>query len=138
MFFHFFALPRLPAEAEGGFWLISASLAPSRTYPPPQSTPYWYYQFHHVIMAAMKKLKNESGLLKEALRVGTRYFEARGAGQFEPTDHADLKVRAIYLLLVKDGVIQPLAGKDQNVRNMRRKLAIWISKHLAADHPLLQ
>jgi Domain of unknown function (DUF5062) len=86
----------------------------------------------------MKKIKNESELLKEAIRVGTRYFEARGAGKFETTDHADIKVRAIYLLLVKDGVIQPLATADENVLNMRHKLAIWISKNLPADHHLLQ
>ena len=86
----------------------------------------------------MKKLKNEAGLLKEAIRVGSRYIEARGAGSFEPTDHADLKVRAIYLLLVKDGVIQPLAADAQTVQNMKHKLAIWISRNLPEDHPLLQ
>jgi hypothetical protein len=86
----------------------------------------------------MKKIKNEHELLKEALRVGSRYFEARGAGKFEATDHADMKVRAIYLLLVKDQVIQPLAGADENVQNMRHKLAIWISKNLPSGHQLLQ
>ncbi|MDG2420514.1 MAG: DUF5062 family protein [Gammaproteobacteria bacterium] len=86
----------------------------------------------------MKKLKNENDLLKEALRVGARYFEARGAGKFEPTDHIDMKIRAIYLLLVKDKVIQPLANDDDNIINMRHKLAIWISKNLPNDHPLLQ
>ena len=85
----------------------------------------------------MKKLKNENELLKEAIRVGTRYFEARGAGKFESTDHADIKVRAIYLLLVKDGIIQPLAKQDENVQNMRHKLAIWMTKNLPADHHLL-
>jgi hypothetical protein len=86
----------------------------------------------------MKKINHESELLKEAIRVGTRYFEARGAGKFESNDHADIKVRAIYLLLVKDGVIQPLATIDESVLKMRHKLAIWISKNLPADHHLLQ
>ncbi len=85
----------------------------------------------------MKKIKNEGELLKEAIRVGTRYFEARGAGNFESTDHVDIKVRAIYLLLVKDGVIQALATEDEKAVNMRHKLAIWISKNLPADHHLL-
>ena len=84
-----------------------------------------------------KKLKNENDLLKEALRVGARYFESRGAGKFEPTDHIDIKIRAIYLLLVKDKVIQPLATNDENLVNMRHKLAIWISKNLPKDHQLL-
>ncbi len=87
---------------------------------------------------SIKKLKNENDLLKEALRVGARYFEARGAGKFEPTDHIDMKIRAIYLLLVKDKVIQPLANDDDNIINMRHKLAIWISKNLPNNHPLLQ
>ncbi len=86
----------------------------------------------------MKKIRNETGLLKEALRVGSRYFEARGAGKFEATDHADIRVRAIYLLLVKDKVIQPLASADESVLNMRHKLAIWISKTLTPDHQLLR
>lgn len=86
----------------------------------------------------MKKIKNEGELLKEAIRVGTRYFEARGAGKFEATDHVNIKVKAIYLLLVKDAVIQPLATSDKNLLNMRHKLAIWISKNLPADHQLLQ
>lgn len=86
----------------------------------------------------MKKIKHENELLKEAIKVGTRYFIARGAGKFEATDHADLKIRAIYLLLVKDKVIQPLATQDESLPNMRHKLAIWISKNLPADHPLLQ
>jgi|TARA_B110000977_G_C10815119_1_gene391856 hypothetical protein len=86
----------------------------------------------------MKKIKNESELLKEAIRVGARYFEARGAGKFEATDHIDIKVRAIYLLLVKDKVVQPLASSDETLPNMRHKLAIWISKNLPSDHYLLQ
>ncbi len=86
----------------------------------------------------MKKLKNESALLKEAIRVGSRYFEKRGAGQFEATDHVDTRVRAIYLLLVKDKVIQPLAAGDESLPNMRHKLAIWIARNLPEDHELLQ
>lgn len=86
----------------------------------------------------MKKIKNESELLKEAIRVGGRYFDARGAGKFEATDHVDMKIRAIYLLLVRDKVIQPLANKDENMQSMRHKLAIWISKNLPDNHHLLQ
>jgi hypothetical protein len=86
----------------------------------------------------MKKLKYEHELLREAIRVGTRYFEARGAGRFEATDHADLKIRAIYLLLVKDKIIQPLASTDESVQNMKHKLALWMAKNLPADHQLLQ
>ncbi|MEX0618509.1 MAG: DUF5062 family protein [Pseudohongiellaceae bacterium] len=85
----------------------------------------------------MKKLRNETELLKEALRVGSKYFEVRGAGQFEATDHVDTRVRAIYLLLVKDKLIQPLAKQDISLPNMKHKLAIWVSKKLPEDHELL-
>ena len=88
-------------------------------------------------LPTLKKLKHESELFKEALRVGERYFKARGAGQFDNTDHADLKARAIYLLLVKDKLIQPLATQDESVQNMRHKLALWMSRQLPADHELL-
>jgi len=85
----------------------------------------------------MKKIKNENELLKEAIRVGSRYFEARGAGKFESTDHADTKIRAIYLLLVKDKLVQPLAKDEESVQNMKHKLAIWIARNLPEDHHLL-
>lgn len=86
----------------------------------------------------MKKIKNEAELLKEAIRVGMRYFEARGAGKIDAEDAIEIKIRAIYSLLVKDKVVQPLASKDENVQNMKHKLAIWIAKNLPADHHLLQ
>ena len=44
---------------------------------------------------AVKKLKNDPELLKEAIRIGARYFEARGAGKFEATDHVDTKVLSL-------------------------------------------
>ena len=55
----------------------------------------------------MKKLKNEHDLLKEAIRVGGVYLKKRGAGSFEETDSSDLKITAIYKLLVHDQLIQP-------------------------------
>ena len=85
----------------------------------------------------MKKVRNEAALFKEALKVGGRYFEARGAGKFEATDHQDMKTRAIYLLLVKDKVIQPLASHDETLPNMRHKLALWMTKVLPPEHPLM-
>ena len=86
----------------------------------------------------MNKIKHEKELLKEAIRVGSLYFEKRGAGKFEPDDHADIKVRAIYALLVRDNLVQPLAKDDENVLNMKHKLAIWISRNLPDGHPLKQ
>ena len=83
-----------------------------------------------------KKLKHEKELLHEAIKVGSVYFEKRGAGKFEPDDHQDLKVRAIYTLLVRDGLVHPLAKADETVPNMRHKLAIWMSKNLPDQHPL--
>ncbi|MCF6353518.1 MAG: DUF5062 family protein [Candidatus Polarisedimenticolaceae bacterium] len=84
----------------------------------------------------MKKLKNEKGLLKEALRVGMIYAEKRGAAEFDPTDSHHLKIEYIYRLLVHDKQIQPLAKGQVDEPNMRHKLAIWIFKLLPEEHPL--
>lgn len=84
----------------------------------------------------MKKLKNETELLKEALRVGAIYFEKRGAGQFEATDSASDKIKAIYKLLVNDGLIQPLAKDQENELHMKHKLSIWMQKQLPEGHAL--
>lgn len=85
----------------------------------------------------MKKIDNEAELLKEALRVGGVYAKKRGVGEFEATDSAKEKVHYLYQLLVHDKLIQPLAKKQQNDVNMKRKLALWMAKQLPEDHPLM-
>ncbi len=87
-------------------------------------------------MSGIKKIKNEKELLHEAIRIGSAYFEKRGAGKFDQEDHADTKVRAIYALLVKDNLIQPLAKNQEDVMHMKHKLALWMQRTLAEDHPL--
>lgn len=86
---------------------------------------------------AVKKVKNESALVKQAIKVGTTYAEKRGVGKFDPTDSASTKVEYIYRLLVHDKLIQPLAKDQESEPNMKHKLAIWMSKQLPKDHPLL-
>jgi hypothetical protein len=39
--------------------------------------------------------------------------------------------------LVEDKLIQPLAKDQISDPNMRHKLALWISRQLPPDHPLL-
>lgn len=89
-------------------------------------------------MAKSKKLANEAGLLKEAIRLGTVYGEKRGVVEFEATDSAHEKVEFIYRLLVHDKLIQPLAKKDVSQKAMAHKLALWVSRQLPDDHPLLK
>lgn len=84
----------------------------------------------------MKKLKNESELLKLALKVGMRYAEGRGAVQFEATDSQQEKVEILYRLLVHDKHMQPLPEDKVSQQAMRQKLAIWIARQLPEDHPL--
>lgn len=86
----------------------------------------------------MKKLKHEQELLKEAIKVGSVYLKKRGAGEFEDRDSADIKITAIYKLLVHDQLIQPLAKDQVDLPHMRHKLALWMSKHLPENHPLQQ
>ncbi|HIG39119.1 MAG: DUF5062 family protein [bacterium] len=85
-----------------------------------------------------KKLANEAELLKEAIRLGMDYGEKRGVVEFEPTDSAHEKVEYIYRLLVHDKLIQPLAKMDVSQKAMAHKLALWVSKQLPAEHPLLK
>ncbi len=86
----------------------------------------------------MKKLKNEELLVKEAIRVGTSYMQKRGVGSFEATDSAKKKTEYIYKLLVHDKLVQPLVKGQENEPNMKHKLALWISRQLPENHPLLK
>jgi hypothetical protein len=86
----------------------------------------------------VKKLKHEAELVKAAILAGMKYGEERGAVIFEPTDSASEKILFIYRLLVHDRQIQPLPEDQVSQQSMRHKLAIWYSKQLPADHPLLK
>ncbi|MGA9852027.1 MAG: DUF5062 family protein [Gammaproteobacteria bacterium] len=86
----------------------------------------------------MKELKHEAELVKGAIIAGVKYAEKRGAAVFEPTDSASEKILYIYRLLVHDKLIQPLPEDQVSQQTMRHKLAIWYSKQLPKDHPLLQ
>ena len=86
----------------------------------------------------MKKITNEAELLREALRVGAIYASKRGVGEFESTDSSHDKLTYLYRLLVHDKLIQPLARGQVNDPNMKHKLALWISRQLPPDHPLLK
>ena len=88
-------------------------------------------------MAKTKKLANEAELVKEGIRLGMEYGEKRGVVEFEPTDSANVKIEYIYRLLVYDKLIHPLAKLDVSQKAMRHKLAIWASKQLPKEHPLL-
>jgi len=86
----------------------------------------------------MKKLKHETELFKAGLLAAMKYAEERGAVEFEATDSASQKLLYVYRLLVHDKLIQPLPEDQVAESSMRHKLAIWYSKQLPADHPLLK
>jgi predicted transcriptional regulator len=86
----------------------------------------------------MNKLNHEAELVIQALRVGEVYAKKRGVGKFESTDSAKKKVTYLYRLLVHDKLIQPLAKGQESEPNMKHKLALWISRQLPEDHPLLK
>ncbi len=89
-------------------------------------------------MAKTKKLAKEVDLVKEAIRLGMEYGEKRGVVEFEPTDSANEKIEYIYRLLVHDKLIQPLAKLEVSQKAMRHKLALWASKQLPKEQPLLK
>jgi len=86
----------------------------------------------------MKKLKHEAELLKKAIELGMLYGEKKGVVKFEATDSHNDKIEYIYKLLVHDKLIQPLAKDQISLKNYKHKLAIWLSKQLPTDHPLLK
>jgi hypothetical protein len=86
----------------------------------------------------MKQLKHEAELVKGAILADMKYGEERGTVIFEPTDPASEKILFIYRLLVHDKVIQPLPEDQVSQSSIKHKLAIWYSKQLPKDHPLLK
>jgi len=86
----------------------------------------------------VNKLKHEAELVSHALRVGEVYARKRGVGRFEATDSQKDKITYLYRLLVHDKLIQPLAKGQENEPNMKHKLALWMSRQLPQDHPLLK
>jgi hypothetical protein len=86
----------------------------------------------------VKKLNNEAELVAEALRVGELYARKRGVGAFDATDSAKDKITFLYRLLVHDKLIQPLAKGHEKEPEMRRKLALWISRQLPEEKPQKQ
>lgn len=86
----------------------------------------------------MKKLKNESALLKKALEIGETYANNRGFNSFSATDSSKQKIECIYRLLVNDKLIAPLPEDKEDLLNMKHRLAMWIAKKLPENHPLLK
>jgi hypothetical protein len=86
----------------------------------------------------MKKLKHEKELLKLAIEAGMKYGVERGAVEFEATDSVNERVLYLYRLLVHDKLIQPLPEDQVSQKSMAHKLAIWHSKTLPKDDPLLK
>ncbi len=84
-----------------------------------------------------KKLRNEPGLLKEALHMIIDDAVERGVVEFESTDSHNLKIEYAYRLLVHDKEIIPLPTNQVTLPNMKHRLAKWVSHKLPADHALL-
>ena len=86
----------------------------------------------------MKKLKHEAELVKLAVAAGVKYGEERGAVIFEPSDTLSEKITYIYRLLVHDKKMVGLPEDQVSMKSMKHKLALWYSRELPKDHPLLK
>lgn len=95
-------------------------------------------KYNRIKGMTMKKLKNETALLKQAIIIGEAYANNRGYKKFSGTNSAKEKIESLYRLLVNDKLIQPLKEEDENQLNMKHRLAMWISKQLPKDHELLK
>lgn len=86
----------------------------------------------------MKKIKNESALLKKALAVAEQYAINRGYKGFSPTAASKQKIESLYRLLVHDKLITPLPEDKEDLASLKHRLVMWIMKQLPADHELLK
>lgn len=86
----------------------------------------------------MKKIPNETQLLKKALVVGEAYAKNRGFNTFSATDASKHKVECIYRLLVNDKLITPLPVGGEDLLSMKQKLSVWLRNKLPKDHELLK
>ncbi len=86
----------------------------------------------------MKKIKNEAELLKKAIEVAEKYAKGRGYQGFSTNTSAKHKVESLYRLLVNDKLITPLPENKEDLASLKRRLVMWISNQLPADHKLLK
>ena len=86
----------------------------------------------------MTKLKNETQLVRKAVDVAEKYARNRGYADFPASASANEKVECCYRLLLNDKLITALAIDQETIPNMKHKLALWISRQLPKDHPLLR
>ena len=85
-----------------------------------------------------KKLKNESGLLKEALRLIMDDAVKRGVVEFDARDSPNLKIEYAYRLLVHDKKISPLPNDQVSLPKIKHRLAMWATHQLPEGHALLK
>lgn len=85
-----------------------------------------------------KKLKNETELLREALRLVMADAVKRGIVEFEGTDSHNLKIEYAYRLLVHDKKIVPLPRDQVTLPKIKHRLAKWVLHQLPANHALLK
>ena len=86
----------------------------------------------------MKKIKNEAELLKKALEVAEKYAMGRGYKGFTSSTSSKVKVESLYRLLVNDKLITPLPENKEDLASLKRRMVMWISNQLPADHALLK
>jgi hypothetical protein len=86
----------------------------------------------------VKKLRNETALLREALKIVLDDAVKRGIVEFEPTDSHDLKIEYAYRLLVHDKKIAPIPNNQLSLPAMKHRLAMWVTHELPPNHDLLK
>jgi len=89
-------------------------------------------------MTKIKKLKNETQIISEVIRIGSSYVKKRGAGAIDESDSQKDKLEFIYRLLEHDKQIQPIPLDQLTDLAIRHRLAMWLTGKLPKDHPLLK
>ncbi|MBL4828556.1 MAG: DUF5062 family protein [Aliivibrio sp.] len=84
------------------------------------------------------KNKNDTKLLKHALKLGLAFATQQGYRASESSISSKNKVEVVYRLMVQYKQIAPLAVDKEDGPNMKHKLILWITRLLPEDHELLQ
>ncbi|WED27646.1 DUF5062 family protein [Vibrio sp. DW001] len=87
-------------------------------------------------MSKITKIKNEDKLLKKALEVGSKIAEMQGYELTSPSASQSIKIKALYLFLVKVRQITPLPADKLDGQNIKKRIALWMHNALPEEDPL--
>ncbi|MCL9773697.1 DUF5062 family protein [Vibrio methylphosphonaticus] len=87
-------------------------------------------------MSKTTKIENEDKLFKKALELGAKIAKMQGYQLSNQGTTQAMKAKAIYLFLVEVKQITPLPADKSDLKNIKKRLALWLHSALPEDDPL--